>query len=66
MAGKKKDKANMEYGRKKEKTDPVVASAIGSQLKRLYDQVAQEPVPDRFNKLLEDLAKQEEDGRNRE
>ena len=46
----------------KDTADPIMASAIGKQLKRFYDDVAKEPVPDRFAKLLEQLAKQESDG----
>jgi len=41
--------------------DPVVPEAIGKQLKRIYDKVADEPVPDRFSALLDQLAKQEQD-----
>jgi hypothetical protein len=59
MADWKKDKAKMTDSRKKETTDPVVTAAIGTQLKRLYNQVAEEPVPDRFTRLLEELAKSE-------
>lgn len=65
MAGRRKKNAKMEHDRKSETTDPVVAEAIGTQLKRLYNQVAEEPVPDRFTKLLEELARQEGE-RNRE
>lgn len=39
--------------------DPVVPDAIGKQLKRMYNDVADEPVPDRFSELLDQLAKQE-------
>ena len=39
--------------------DPIVTSAIGRQLKKLYDDVATEPVPDRFAELLDQLAEQE-------
>ena len=42
-------------------SDALVTGAIGKQLKRLYDDVAEEPVPDRFAELLEQLAKQERD-----
>ena len=41
--------------------DPVVPEAIGKQLKRMYDDVAEEPIPDRFSELLDQLAKQEQD-----
>ncbi len=41
--------------------DPIVPAAIGKQLKRLYDNVADEPVPDRFSALLDQLAKQGQD-----
>ncbi|MBZ0139822.1 MAG: hypothetical protein K8H87_08605 [Pseudorhodoplanes sp.] len=58
---RKKDNKQLESDRKGRESDRATTSAIGSQLKRLYDQVAQEPVPDRFTKLLEQLAKQESD-----
>lgn len=41
------------------KDDSVVSSAIGKQLKKLYDNVAEEPVPDRFTDLLKRLEEQE-------
>ncbi len=41
--------------------DPVVPEAIGKQLRRMYNDVADEPVPDRFSALLDQLAKQEQD-----
>ena len=41
--------------------DPVVPEAIGKQLKRMYNDVADEPVPDRFSALLDQLAQQEQD-----
>ena len=34
----------------------AVGEAIGSRLKALYDEVADEPVPDRFLALLDQLA----------
>lgn len=43
------------------KVDPVVSDAIGKQLKRMYNDVADEAVPDRFSALLDQLAKQEQD-----
>ncbi len=36
-------------------TDPGVHSAIGKRLKAYYDDVASEPVPDRFLSLLDAL-----------
>lgn len=39
--------------------DTIVTSAIGRQLKNLYDEFSREPVPDRFAELIEQLAKQE-------
>ncbi len=47
-------------GDKQCRIDPVVPEAIGRQLKRIYDRVADEPVPDRFSALLDQLAKQEQ------
>ena len=41
--------------------DPVVPEAIGKQLKRMYNDIADEPVPDRFSALLDQLAQQEQD-----
>lgn len=41
--------------------DPVVPEAIGKQLKRMYNDVADEPVPDRFSALLDQLSQQEQD-----
>ena len=35
--------------------DSVVQRFIGNQLRAVYDEVAQEPVPERFVKLLEEL-----------
>ncbi len=43
------------------RTDPVVQEAIGKQLKRIYNKIADEPVPDRFSALLDQLARQEQD-----
>jgi hypothetical protein len=40
----------------------AVSQAIGSQLKALYDQVANEPVPDRFRQLLDRLAQEPGEG----
>ena len=56
------DKAKRERFVKSENdqtTDPIVSSAIGRQLKSLYDEFSREPVPDRFTELLEQLAEQE-------
>jgi hypothetical protein len=41
--------------------DPV-GRAIGVRLKSLYDEVAREPVPERFMTLLDQLASQDEPG----
>lgn len=43
--------------------DPRVRSHIGRRIKALYDEVAEEPVPDRFVALLEELAKKERETR---
>ncbi|MEE4237866.1 MAG: NepR family anti-sigma factor [Anderseniella sp.] len=42
--------------------DPVVEEAIGRQLRKLYDDVASEPVPDRFAELLRQLEQQDGKG----
>lgn len=42
--------------------DPVVEEAIGRQLRKLYDEVASEPVPDRFAELLRQLEQQDGKG----
>jgi Anti-sigma factor NepR len=44
-------------------SDPTVQAAIGRTLRALYDEVANEPVPDRFSELLKKLAEQENQGR---
>ena len=41
--------------------DSVVQRFIGDQLRAVYDEVAQEPVPERFVKLLEELERQRAD-----
>lgn len=41
--------------------DPRVRSHIGRRIKALYDEIAEEPVPDRFIALLEELARKERD-----
>jgi anti-sigma factor NepR-like protein len=35
---------------------PEVSAAIGRELQRVYEQQLKEPIPDRFTKLLDDLA----------
>jgi hypothetical protein len=42
--------------------DPVVEEAISRQLRKLYDDVASEPVPDRFTELLKQLEQQDGKG----
>lgn len=59
MAGKPKDVRAMNKDVQK-KNDPILTTAIGQQLKRLYEDVAQEPIPDRFVSLLEELEKKSE------
>jgi hypothetical protein len=44
-------------------SDPTVQAAIGRKLRALYDEVANEPVPDRFSELLKQLAEQENQDR---
>jgi hypothetical protein len=44
-------------------SDPTVQAAIGRKLRALYDEVANEPVPDRFSELLKKLADQENQDR---
>ena len=39
--------------------DDVVSSAIGHRLKKLYQDVENEPVPDKFLKLLDQLSSQQ-------
>lgn len=36
-------------------TSKQVHAHIGSQLRQLFDEVVQEPIPDKFKRLLEDL-----------
>lgn len=40
------------------KTDRTVQKAIGTKLRAYYDEVAKEPVPDRFVELLKRLGEQ--------
>ena len=42
--------------------DPMVEEAISRQLRKLYDDVASEPVPDRFTELLKQLEQQDGKG----
>ena len=42
--------------------DPVVEESISRQLRKLYDDVANEPVPDRFTELLKQLEQQDGKG----
>ena len=39
--------------------DPRVRTHIGRKIKAVYDEVLQEPVPDRFLNLLDELSKKE-------
>jgi hypothetical protein len=39
-----------------------IPDAIAKKLKALYDSVAQEPVPDRFTELLDQLDREKGDG----
>jgi len=43
--------------------DPRVRAHIGSRIKAVYDEVLEEPVPDRFVALLDQLASKERDGK---
>ncbi|MEZ5852331.1 MAG: NepR family anti-sigma factor [Hyphomicrobiaceae bacterium] len=36
---------------------PEIQASIGRQLKRAYAEIVSEPLPDRFSKLLNDLAR---------
>jgi hypothetical protein len=40
----------------KQEQEAVIDRAIGKKLRALYDEVAREPVPDRFVELLKQLA----------
>jgi len=42
---------------------PDLQSLIGKQLRAVYHEVLSEPVPDRFVRLLEELAAKQADGR---
>ena len=46
-------------GKPPRKPDAIVEESIGRHLKKLYDKVANEPVPDRFAELLKQLEQQE-------
>jgi hypothetical protein len=39
--------------------DPRVRTHIGRKIKAVYDEILQEPVPDRFLNLLDELSKKE-------
>lgn len=39
--------------------EPKVRAHLGVQLRRLYDGILSEPVPDRFSRLLDELDKKE-------
>jgi|HubBroStandDraft_4_1064222.scaffolds.fasta_scaffold945962_2 hypothetical protein len=41
--------------------DPALQAHIGRQLRLVYDEVANEPVPDRFLKLLKELERDKAD-----
>jgi Anti-sigma factor NepR len=62
----KPDKADMTASVAKhvrKTSDPTVQAAIGRKLRALYDEVANEPVPERFSELLKQLADQENQDR---
>jgi hypothetical protein len=62
----KADKADMTASVAKhvrKTSDPTVQAAIGRKLRALYDEVANEPVPERFSELLKQLADQENQDR---
>lgn len=40
---------------------PEAQSQIGRQLRKAYQELLEEPLPDRFSKLLQELAKRERD-----
>jgi hypothetical protein len=40
---------------RRDDVDPIIGDAVGSQLKALFDEFAQDAVPDRFMKLIEQL-----------
>ena len=42
--------------------DPVVEESISRQLRKLFEDVANEPVPDRFTELLKQLEQQDGTG----
>ena len=46
--------------RKNQEQEAVIDRAIGAKLRALYDEVAREPVPDRFIELLKQLDKQDQ------
>ena len=42
-------------------TSKQLQTLIGSQLRQMFDEVVQEPIPDRFQRLLADLDDREKD-----
>ncbi|MEO9779961.1 MAG: NepR family anti-sigma factor [Sedimentitalea sp.] len=45
---------------KKKRKNPAVDHQIDENLRRVYSEAAEEPVPDRFTQLLEQLRQQEQ------
>lgn len=60
---KKAPRNNDETEPGQEIPDSIVASAIGKKLKRMYSDIENEPVPDRFKDLLKQLSEQEDSGK---
>lgn len=63
-ADRKMNKKDAESQRTSE-MDAVVGSAIGQKLRKLYSEIASEPVPDRFADLLRQLEKDESEGNDK-
>lgn len=51
-------------GQLRKPLDDLSSSQIGKRLKLMYDEVAREPVPDKFMNLLESLERAEKDRSN--
>ncbi len=53
--------SNKPRGKKQPALDPVASKAISGHLRRVYDEVVSEPIPDRLKQLLERLSQGDDD-----
>ncbi len=55
------NKAKTHHGKPRPVLGPAATDAIARRLKRVYDDIASEPVPDRFAELLDELERNRND-----